>query len=131
MLKHASFPSIAVLHAKGNTILRRVLIKCMHAGCPTVLQYECRFLLVSAALQAQQRQASQQTRGIPPLVQSAVLTDRRHILTKDAEGQVELWDIATGAVQEQYGKVGYSCCMPLFSSTCDSLGLPFVCDLRA
>lgn len=61
--------------------------------------------LCDAGLQSQQQQASQQTNGIAPLVHSAVLTDRRHILTKDAEGMVELWDIATGAVEERYGKV--------------------------
>lgn len=67
-----------------------------------------------AGLQAQQQKASQQTSGIPPLVQSAVLTDRRHILTKDAEGNVELWDIATGAVEQRFGKVAMHCltCCP-------------------
>jgi len=34
-----------------------------------------------------------------------VLTDRRHILTKDAEGNVELWDTATAAVKERFGQV--------------------------
>ena len=58
-----------------------------------------------AALQAQQQHATAQTRGIAPLVQSAVLTDRRHILTKDAEGNVELWDTATAAVKERFGQV--------------------------
>ena len=58
-----------------------------------------------AGLQPQQRQASCQTSGIPPLVHSAVLTDRRHVLTKDAEGNVQLWDIATGAVEQHFGKV--------------------------
>ena len=58
-----------------------------------------------AALQAQQQHATAQTRGIAPLVQSAVLTDRRHILTKDAEGNVELWDSATAAVKERFGQV--------------------------
>ncbi len=58
-----------------------------------------------AALQAQQLHATAQTRGIAPLVQSAVLTDRRHILTKDAEGNVELWDTATAAVKERFGQV--------------------------
>lgn len=59
----------------------------------------------AAALQPQQDQATAQTTGLLPLVQSAVLTDRRHILTKDAEGNVELWDVATGAVEERFGKV--------------------------
>ena len=48
-----------------------------------------------------------------PLVQSAVLTDRRHILTKDAGGNVELWDVATGAAEQHFGKVG-----PAFSPVC-------------
>ncbi len=60
---------------------------------------------VCAALQPQQQQATAQTTGIAPLVQSAVLTDRRHILTKDAEGNVELWDVLTGAVEERFGQV--------------------------
>lgn len=58
-------------------------------------------------LQPQQDQATAQTTGLVPLVQSAVLTDRRHILTKDAEGNVELWDVATGAVEEHFGKVDF------------------------
>ena len=58
-----------------------------------------------AALQPQQQQATAQTSGIAPLVQSAVLTDRRHILTKDAEGNVDLWDVTTGAVEERFGQV--------------------------
>ena len=61
--------------------------------------------MCGTGLQPQQQQASQQTSGIAPLVQSAVLTDRRHVLTKDADGNVELWDIATGAVEESFGKV--------------------------
>lgn len=63
-----------------------------------------------AALQAQQQHATAQTRGIAPLVQSAVLTDRRHILTKDAEGNVELWDTATAAVKERFGQVHSLAC---------------------
>ena len=76
-----------------------------------------------AGLQPQQQQASCQTSGIPPLVHSAVLTDRRHILSKDAEGNVDLWDIATGAVQQHFGQVwivtGSVCChsYPLYTTT--------------
>lgn len=62
--------------------------------------------LCATGLQAQQSQPTAQSRGIAPLVQSAVLTDRLHILTKDAEGNVELWDAASGAVQQRFGKVG-------------------------
>lgn len=57
--------------------------------------------------QVQQQHPTHQTSGIPPLVQSAVLTDRRHLLTKDAQGNVELWDITTGAVAERFGKVDF------------------------
>lgn len=55
----------------------------------------------------QQQQPTHETSGVPPLVQSAVLTDRRHVLTKDAQGNVELWDITTGAVAEHFGKVDF------------------------
>ncbi|KAL3133704.1 hypothetical protein ABBQ32_008201 [Trebouxia sp. C0010 RCD-2024] len=55
----------------------------------------------------QQQHPTHETSGIPPLVQSAVLTDRRHMLTKDAEGNVELWDVTTGAVEERFGKVDF------------------------
>ena len=58
-----------------------------------------------AGLQAQQQQAVAQTAGTAPLVQSAVLTDRRHILTKDADGNVDLWDAAMGSVVKHFGKV--------------------------
>ncbi len=70
-----------------------------------------------AALQAQQQHATAQTRGIAPLVQSAVLTDRRHILTKDAEGNVELWDTATAAVKERFGQVQF-CLQSCLSFLC-------------
>lgn len=73
----------------------------MHGSALTGLRALC-----GAGVQPQQQQATHQTSGIPPLVHSAVLTDRRHILSKDAEGNVELWDIATGAVEQRFGKVG-------------------------
>lgn len=63
---------------------------------------------LGVGVQPQQQHASCETPGIAPLVHSAVLTDRRHILTKDAQGNVELWNIATGTVEERFGKVGSS-----------------------
>lgn len=44
-------------------------------------------------------------RGVPPLVRFVTLADRRHVLTQDSQGQVALWDLACGAIVEQYGKV--------------------------
>ncbi len=90
-----------------------------------------------AALQAQQQHATAQTRGIAPLVQSAVLTDRRHILTKDADGNVELWDTATAAVKERFGQVlfcpqhvsHYRCsCFSFLSHTAECMAvMPATC----
>lgn len=37
-------------------------------------------------------------RGLPPVVAHRVLNDRRHVLTRDAEGGVELWDVMAGWV---------------------------------
>ena len=34
-----------------------------------------------------------------------VMNDRRHILTKDAEGNVALWDVLTGGEVQSFGKV--------------------------
>ena len=48
---------------------------------------------------------AEEIRGIPPLVRFATLADRRHVLTQDSGGMVALWDIACGAIVEQYGKV--------------------------
>ena len=36
------------------------------------------------------------TPGLPPIQHVAVLTDRRHVLTQDAEGTVLMWDVSTG-----------------------------------
>ena len=86
----------------------------------------------NAALQAQQQHATAQTRGIAPLVQSAVLTDRRHILTKDAEGNVELWDTATAAVKERFGQVhSLACYMLLTTPFIASHPLPYTPDCMA
>eukprot|EP00252_Welwitschia_mirabilis_P010612 TRINITY_DN2397_c0_g1_i1.p1 TRINITY_DN2397_c0_g1~~TRINITY_DN2397_c0_g1_i1.p1 ORF type:complete len:753 (+),score=154.85 TRINITY_DN2397_c0_g1_i1:499-2757(+) len=45
--------------------------------------------------------------GSPGIVQHEILNDRRHVLTKDAEGNVKLWEITRGAVIEDYGKVAF------------------------
>ena len=59
----------------------------------------------SAGLQPQQEQPSAATAGIPPLVRSAALTDRRYILAQDAAGRVELWDILKGTLERDFGIV--------------------------
>ncbi len=43
--------------------------------------------------------------GLPPIKQFAILADRRYILTQDAEGSVEVWDMTTAGVVRSYGKV--------------------------
>jgi hypothetical protein len=51
------------------------------------------------------------------LVALRVLSDKRHILTKDSNGHVQLWDVLAGQPIQQLGQVGkyaYSCC---FTST--------------
>ena len=53
---------------------------------------------------------AEEIRGIPPLVRFATLADRRHVLTQDSGGMVALWDIACGAIVEQYGKVTPTSC---------------------
>lgn len=45
--------------------------------------------------------------GSPGIVQHEILNNRRHVLTKDAEGTVKLWEITRGAVLEDYGKVSF------------------------
>lgn len=45
--------------------------------------------------------------GSPGIVQHEILNSRRHVLTKDAEGTVKLWEITRGAVLEDYGKVSF------------------------
>lgn len=46
---------------------------------------------------AQQLQPLATTPGMPPIQHAAVLTDRRHVLTQDAEGRVQMWDVTAGA----------------------------------
>ncbi|KAH1195992.1 Benzyl alcohol O-benzoyltransferase [Glycine max] len=43
--------------------------------------------------------------GTPAIVQHEVLSNKRHVLTKDASGSVKLWEITKGIVVEDYGKV--------------------------
>lgn len=44
--------------------------------------------------------------GAPPIRQIAVLTNRRHVLTQDAEDNILLWDLSIGAPVRDLGKVG-------------------------
>ena len=41
--------------------------------------------------------------GRPRLVQAAVLNGRRHVLTRDAGGEVQLWDALACRVVASYG----------------------------
>eukprot|EP00271_Cylindrocystis_brebissonii_P020851 TRINITY_DN713_c0_g2_i5.p1 TRINITY_DN713_c0_g2~~TRINITY_DN713_c0_g2_i5.p1 ORF type:complete len:1017 (-),score=193.27 TRINITY_DN713_c0_g2_i5:791-3841(-) len=43
--------------------------------------------------------------GTPAVIQYSVLNNRRHILSKDTEGNVKLWEITRGALVEDFGKV--------------------------
>ena len=63
------------------------------------------YFLSPAGLQPQQEQPSAATAGIPPLVRSTALTDRRYILAQDAVGRVELWDILKGTLERDFGIV--------------------------
>ncbi|KAF5831344.1 WD40-repeat-containing domain protein [Dunaliella salina] len=45
------------------------------------------------------------TPGLPPICDFKVLNDRRHILTKTADGVVALWDLLTGGPVQHFGKV--------------------------
>ncbi len=47
----------------------------------------------------QQQRPVASLRGLPQLRQASVLTDRRHVLTQDEEGSVQLWDITAGGRQ--------------------------------
>lgn len=54
-----------------------------------------------------------------------VLNDRRHILTRNSEGEVELWDILTGGVVQVFGKVRLRSAM----GVCGESGEYYVCSL--
>lgn len=43
------------------------------------------------------------TFGIPPIQHATVLTDRRHVLTKDAEGNVQMLDVTSGTLRAAPG----------------------------
>ncbi|KAM7277781.1 hypothetical protein ACFE04_004915 [Oxalis oulophora] len=45
--------------------------------------------------------------GTAAIVQHEVLNNKRHILTKDTNGSVKLWEISRGIVVEDYGKVSF------------------------
>uniref|UniRef100_A0A0D6R292 Uncharacterized protein n=1 Tax=Araucaria cunninghamii TaxID=56994 RepID=A0A0D6R292_ARACU len=45
--------------------------------------------------------------GSAGIVQHEILNNRRHVLTKDAEGRVKLWEITRGAVIQDYGQVNF------------------------
>ncbi|GAQ87661.1 Transducin/WD40 repeat-like superfamily protein [Klebsormidium nitens] len=45
--------------------------------------------------------------GSPAIVQHAVLNDRRHVLTKDSAGEVQLWELTRGQVEQSYGQVDF------------------------
>ncbi|KAF6173753.1 hypothetical protein GIB67_042921, partial [Kingdonia uniflora] len=45
--------------------------------------------------------------GTPGVVQHEILNNRRHVLTKDTEESVKLWEITRGVVVEDYGKVSF------------------------
>ncbi|KAL7204970.1 hypothetical protein ACSBR2_017984 [Camellia fascicularis] len=45
--------------------------------------------------------------GTPGIVQHEILSNRRHVLTKDTTGSVKLWEITRGIVVKDYGEVSF------------------------
>jgi WD repeat-containing protein 48 len=45
--------------------------------------------------------------GTAGIVRHSILNDRRHVLTKDATGNVKLWEITRGTVITDFGKVQF------------------------
>lgn len=45
--------------------------------------------------------------GTPGIVRHTILSDRRHVLTKDSAGVIKLWEITRGAVIADFGKVSF------------------------
>lgn len=43
-------------------------------------------------------------KGMPALKHAVILTDRRHVLSQDEEGTVQLWDLTAGAVVRDFGR---------------------------
>lgn len=54
-----------------------------------------------------QNRPAQIIRGLPAIVEHAVLNDQRRILTKDRADDVSLWDVTTGCEVERYGSVDF------------------------
>lgn len=54
--------------------------------------------------EAQQQEPEYTLKGVSPITQAAALTDRRHVLTQDSDGRVQLWDVINGAVVRDLGK---------------------------
>ncbi|KAI3432393.1 hypothetical protein D9Q98_003949 [Chlorella vulgaris] len=88
------------------------------AGAAAVLGGPCFIASPSAAARARLPFAGQQgshpppqqgepaaaTPGLPPIQHAVVLTDRRHVLTRDADGTVLCWDLTAGCVTRDYGR---------------------------
>ena len=62
---------------------------------PAASQSHPRCLTGPSPLPAQ-RAALRATPGLPPLTGAAPLTDRRRVVTRDAGGRLQLWDLAQG-----------------------------------
>ncbi len=45
--------------------------------------------------------------GIPAIVNARLLTDKRHALVEDSEGNVACWDLVYGVCVEEYGQVSF------------------------
>lgn len=45
--------------------------------------------------------------GVPAIVNARLLTDKRHALVEDAEGNVACWDLVYGVCVEEYGQVDF------------------------
>lgn len=74
---------------------------------------------------AQQVAPAAATPGFPPIQHAAVLTDRRHVLTQDAEGRVLQWDVTAGGWSLPAGKP--LCCRgQLLLLPCDASPVPRV-----
>ena len=56
----------------------------------------------AAAPPPQQQRPAVSIPGLPPLRHASVLTDRRHVLSEDEEGRVQLWDITAGGAKQRH-----------------------------
>lgn len=54
-------------------------------------------------LRPEQERPSAVLPGRPRLLQAAVLNSRRHLLTRDAAGKVDLWDVLSCRIVASYG----------------------------